>query len=98
MDGGSEEWTETIEPRVWHWLCTMAVKADLGTVPALQIKSVTVPKGWTIVMDARNPHAGAPAGELGGLRVHVYGVESAIDKHNMQEQVRHVIVSMVRLP
>ena len=76
----------------------MAVKADLGTVPALQIKSVTVPKGWTIVMDARNPHAGAPAGELGGLRVHVYGVESAIDKHNMQEQVRHVIVSMVRLP
>ena len=57
-----QESTETIEKHVWHWLCAMAVKAELGTVPALQIK-------WMTGFTADGP---------GGFSVHVYGVERAI--------------------
>lgn len=78
-----EEWAETVEPRVWQWLCLQAVEKKLGAVPPLQVRRVTVPKGWTIVVDSCTPHAGAPAGRgfgPGGFRVHVYAVAKAMDR------------------
>ena len=78
-----QEWAETVEPRVWQWLCLQAVEKEMGAVPALQVKRVPIPKGWTIVVDSCTPHAGAPAGPgfgPGGLRVHVCAVSRAIDK------------------
>ena len=57
-----QEWAETIEPRVWQWLCLQAVEKEMGAVPALQVKRVPIPKGWTIVVYSCTPHAGAPAG------------------------------------
>ena len=56
------EWAETVEPRVWQWLCLQAVEKKLGAVPPLQVRRVPVRKGWTIVVDSSTPHAGAPAG------------------------------------
>ena len=56
------EWAETVEPRVWQWLCLQAVEKKLGAVPPLQVRRVPVRKGWIIVVDSSTPHAGAPAG------------------------------------
>ena len=78
-----QEWAETIEPRVWQWLCLQAVEKEMGAVPALQVKRVPILKGWTIVVDSCTPHAGASVGPgfgPGGFRVHVYAVSRAIDK------------------
>ena len=75
-----QEWIETIEPRVWNWLCSKETEQRYGSVPDLQLKRVTIPKGWTIAVDSRTPHGGAPAGENGGFRVHAYGVVRAIDR------------------
>ena len=77
-----QSWMESVEPRVWHWLCWKAVEKELGAVPALQVKRVRIPKGWTIAVDSCTPHGGAPVRP--GLaphhfRVHVYAVNRSID-------------------
>ena len=75
-----QEWIETIEPRVWNWLCSKETETRYGFAPDLRLKRVIIPKGWTIAVDSRTPHGGAPAGEDGGFRVHAYGVVRAIDR------------------
>lgn len=55
------EWAETVEPRIWHWLCSQVVQKELGAVPLLDVKRVPIPKGWTIVVDSSTPHNSAPA-------------------------------------
>jgi hypothetical protein len=81
-----QEWMESVEPRLWHWLCCRAVEEELGAVPALQVKRVPIPKGWTIAVDACTPHGGAPVPSRPGglvphhLRVHVYAVNRSIDR------------------
>jgi len=75
-----QEWTGTIEPRVWNWLCTKEIERQFGAAPDLRLKRVCIPRGWTIAVDSRTPHGGAPGNETGGLRVHVYGVVRAIDR------------------
>lgn len=83
-DGGREwldqEWIETIEPRVWNWLCSIQVQKSYGSAPPLSLKRVRIPKGWTLAVDSRTPHGGAPGDDVGGFRVHVYGVVRAIDR------------------
>jgi hypothetical protein len=74
-------WMESVEPRVWHWLCWKAVRRE--RVPALQVKRVRIPKGWTIAVDACTLHGGAPVRPGLGphhLRVHVYAVNRSIDR------------------
>ena len=88
MDGATfteAEWTEKIEPRVWNWLCTMQLEQERGaTPPALQIKRVKIQKGWTIAIDSRTPHGGAPWAPTGtdgarpALRVHMYAFNRPI--------------------
>ena len=52
------------QPRVWQWLCLQAVQREMGAVPALQVKRVTVPipNGCTIVVDYRSA-SGQPVPE-----------------------------------
>ena len=77
-----EEWNETIEPRVWNWLCSKHIEKEFGAAPFLQLKRVRIPKGWTIAVDSRTPHGGAAVGSTGAprFRVHVYAVLRAIDE------------------
>lgn len=83
-DGGNtftdEDWGNKIEPRVWNWLCTIQVEATLGSFPGLQIKRVKIEKGWTIAVDSRTPHGGAPwTGPMGAMRLHMYAIDRAIN-------------------
>jgi len=83
-DAGStftdEDWNNRIEPRVWNWLCTMHVEATLGCCPELQVKRVKIEKGWTIAVDSRTPHGGAPwHGPGEAMRLHMCDVERAIN-------------------
>ena len=75
-----EEWKDKIEPRVWNWLCTMHIESTLGYSPALEVKRVKIEKGWTIAVDSRTPHGGAPwSGPGEAMRLHMYAVDRAID-------------------
>ena len=54
---------ETVEPRVWHWLCLQVVEKELGRLgvaPLLQVKRMPTPKCWTIVVDCCTAHASGP--------------------------------------
>ena len=51
--------------------------------PELQIKRVCVPKGWTIAIDNRTPHGGAPRNGPKALRVHMYAAILAVDEVNV---------------
>ena len=54
------EWQSTIEPRVWTWLCQSQADKTFGSSPELKIKRVRISKGWTIAVDSRTQHGGAP--------------------------------------
>ena len=74
-----EEWQSTIEPRVWTWLCQSQADKTFGSSPELKIKRVRIPKGWTIAVDSRTPHGGAPRVGPDALRLHIYAVVRAVD-------------------
>ena len=76
-----DEWQGTIEPRVWNWLCRKhtEARAALGSTPELTIKRVRIPKGWTIAIDNRTPHGGAPRNGPDALRVHMYAAARSVD-------------------
>ena len=74
-----EEWHSTIEPRVWIWLCQAQADKVFGASPHLKIKRVRIPKGWTIAVDSRTPHGGAPRFGPDALRLHMYAVVRAVD-------------------
>ena len=73
-----DEWQGAIEPRVWNWLCHKHTVASLGSTPELKIKCVRIPKGWSIAVDNRTPHGGAPRNDPVALRVQMYAVALSV--------------------
>jgi len=83
-----DEWKTEIEPRVWNWLCTAHLETVLGRTPPLQIKRITIAKGWTIAVDSRTPHGGAAwLGTEEAMRVHIYAVDRAVDAVTTSEEM-----------
>jgi hypothetical protein len=64
---------------VWTWLCQLQVDKTFGSSPELKIKQFRIPKGWTITVDSRTPHGGAPRIGPEALRLHICAVVRAVD-------------------